>query len=315
MNRLCCIPYPPVYVPFYPMKGVILMRTLLSSMRDIYQYKKFIVLCGTCAAFAGFTPDAAPADAAYIVKDPQNIAETVKNVQQAIKIYTATREQVDLLVKQITGLPKAVLTRLQGEARESTSDLGKVLKTAGGMIGGEAGKVLEEAGNADAYFGKMFPVLGKGPTGPLSGDATVGPLPEISTSTQVDAKQQSNANMAQANMQGVKALRILSDRLQVWTKTLQDLEELNASPEGQKAAQQITNQIGVAQGHIQAIQTNIQAIQAQQKIFQMQKEAQDKQNDIAASKANAAAEASGVDKIIQERSSRPLMNAAGQYVQ
>lgn len=280
------------------------MKSLVQSAMDIYRYKKFIVLCGTCAAFAGFyTPHS---EAVITVHDVQNTLETAKNYAETVKLVTNTAQQIAYLAKEIVSLPQETLNRLRNEADQSFGNIGSAMRTVGGMLGKD-GQILVDASDPKKYFGNLFPSADQIIIHGINGNVTM----PVTKTMQDNLEQSGNEAMSKMNMQGAKGLSMLAQQLQKAQNRLLKLQELNASPEGQKQAQQIANEISVVQSQIQSINGNIAAIQAQAKILQMQKESQEKQNQIQVNQANAAAEKEAIKKIHEEAKAAPAMGLMG----
>ena len=107
------------------------------------------------------------------------------------------------------------------------------------------------------------------------------------------------------NKKDIAAYHNLMKDLQDAQKRLQELIDLNRSPEGAKQAAQIANEIALEQANIDSIKLTIQAISSQNQIMEAQRKIVKEQNERALGEAMAKATTQTIERMHRE------VNAAG----
>ena len=102
------------------------------------------------------------------------------------------------------------------------------------------------------------------------------------------------------NQKDITAYHNLMKELQESQKRLQELLELNKSPEGAKQAAQIANEIAVEKAHIDTIKTSIQAISVQNEVMESQRQIVKEQNEHAVAQAMANATEATIKQMHKE---------------
>lgn len=240
-------------------------------MGNIKKLKKNVVIIGMVATLT--VPMTASASIPVI--DDQNIMQQLKTYMESIKIVTNTAQQIALQLKELESLPQKVLQTYKDSLDNSIEKATGAAKK-GGFLAGDA--VWDE------WWGKAFPVIKSGGT----------------TWDERGAEISMQEIQSMSNKQSVQAYHELIQELEESKKRLQQLLELNMTPEGQKQAAQISNQIAAEKAHIETVNTSIQALSAQNQAVKNQVDATNEKNQYIAAQAAAAANSNQIDQWTKE---------------
>ena len=207
------------------------------------------------------------ASAAIPVVDVENIAQQLKTYLETVKLVTNTAEQIQMQLLELKSLPERLITKYKNELLASVNKAIDHAKKTG---------VLVDEAEWKKLWNKRFPVI-------LSG--------ELAQTAKLERSVESTMQALQSlqNQKDVTAYHNLMKELQESQKRLQELLELNKSPEGAKQAAQIANEIAVEKAHIDTIKTSIQAISAQNQVMESQRQIVKEQNEQAVAQAMADA--------------------------
>ena len=237
-------------------------------MVNIQRMKKTVVVFGL-SGFLFVVPMTASASIPVI--DDQNILQQLKTYMESIKIVTNTAQQIALQLKELESLPEKVLQSYKDAFQASVEKITQATK---------AGGILADEGDWRVWWNEVFPSV-------KQGEATF--LAERS----IDASIQEVLSMQ--NQKNVESYHALMKELEESKKRLADLLELNKTPEGQKQAVQISNQIAAEKAHIETINTSIQAIAVQNQAMKNQAEVTKEKHQQAAAEASAKASDTTID--------------------
>ena len=218
------------------------------------------------------------AEAAIPVIDTENILQQLKTYTETIKVVTNTAEQIKLQIKELTSLPQQIMDTYKTAVKNSMAAVTGALKDSGFFFD-------EEQWNE--YWQELYPKLQVGEY-----PQTVWSERSINTTIQ--------ETLALNNKQDVTNYHKLMQELEQSQKRLQDLLELNKSPEGSKQSQQLANEIAAEKAHIESIQTAIQAITAKNETMKRQAEVLERQNHQAVVEAAQQAEDAMLTKMREE---------------
>ena len=207
------------------------------------------------------------ASAAIPVIDVENIAQQLKTYLETVKLVTNTAEQIQMQLLELKSLPERLITKYKNELLASVNKAIDHAKKTG---------VLVDEAEWKKLWNERFPAI-------LSG--------ELAQTAKLERSVESTMQALQSlqNQKDVTAYHNLMKELQESQKRLQELLELNKSPEGAKQAAQIANEIAVEKAHIDTIKTTIQAISAQNQVMESQRQIVKEQNEQAVAQAMADA--------------------------
>ena len=207
------------------------------------------------------------ASAAIPVIDVENIAQQLKTYLETVKLVTNTAEQIQMQLLELKSLPERLITKYKNELLVSVNKAIDHAKKTG---------VLVDEAEWKKLWNERFPAI-------LSG--------ELAQTAKLERSVESTMQALQSlqNQKDVTAYHNLMKELQESQKRLQELLELNKSPEGAKQAAQIANEIAVEKAHIDTIKTTIQAISAQNQVMESQRQIVKEQNEQAVAQAMADA--------------------------
>ena len=219
-----------------------------------------------------------PASAAIPVIDAENIAQQLKTYLESVKIVTNTAEQIRLQLQELTSLPTKLLEKYKNEVMASIEKVKDHAKPTG---------ILSEEGMWQKVWNERFPVI-------AVGDLSQTAMSERNVEITMQALQ------SLQNQKDITAYHNLMKELQESQKRLQELLELNKSPEGAKQAAQIANEIAVEKAHIDTIKTSIQAISVQNEVMESQRQIVKEQNEHAVAQAMANATEATIKQMHKE---------------
>lgn len=260
----------------------------------VSENKKKMVGCLVAGLITGM---AFASSAAYIVKDPENIAETVKVFTETSKVVTNTLEQLGVSKVDLANINE-FLDKFNKATQEHTKNINEILAENGGYLGtppfvningnektdtdenGE--KKPEKYSSADKYLAAVFPII--------SGDTNG----KMSLNAKNLAKLAYQGAVMSNNTKVLEAYKKVQDELDKAHKELAELLEENAklgleNKKGTLAAQQLNNQIKAVQTRIESYQTTMEAIKGQNEIMHAQAKTQEEQNEIVYQQAQAQA--------------------------
>ena len=204
-----------------------------------------------------------PASAAIPVIDAENIAQQLKT---------------SLQLQELTSLPTKLLEKYKNEVMASIEKVKDHAKPTG---------ILSEEGMWQKVWNERFPVI-------AVGDLSQTAMSERNVEITMQALQ------SLQNQKDITAYHNLMKELQESQKRLQELLDLNKSPEGAKQAAQIANEIAVEKAHIDTIKTSIQAISVQNEVMESQRQIVKEQNEHAVAQAMANATEATIKQMHKE---------------
>ena len=216
-----------------------------------------------------------PASAAIPVIDAENIAQQLKTYLESVKLVTNTAEQIRLQLQELTSLPTKLLEKYKNEVMASIEKVKDHAKPTG---------ILSEEGMWQKVWNERFPVI-------AAGDLSQTAMSERNVEITMQALQ------SLQNQKDITAYHNLMKELQESQKRLQELLDLNKSPEG---AKQISNEIAVEKAHIDTIKTSIQAISVQNEVMESQRQIVKEQNEHAVAQAMANATEATIKQMHKE---------------
>lgn len=219
-----------------------------------------------------------PASAAIPVIDAENIAQQLKTYLESVKIVTNTAEQIKLQLQELMSLPTKLLEKYKNEVMASIEKVKDHAKPTG---------ILSEEGMWQKVWDEKFPVIN-------AGDLSQTSMTERNVEITMQALQ------SLQNQKDIAAYHSLMQDLQESQKRLEELLELNKSPEGAKQSAQIANEIAVEKAHIDSIKLSIQAISAQNQIMEAQRKLVKEQNERAVAKSMAEATSATLQQMHRE---------------
>ena len=224
-------------------------------------------------------------DGAYLVKDIQNIAETVKVYTETTKVVTNTLKQLGLSEIDLNNINN-YLKKFNDSFETHRKNIDELMIANGGFMGtGINGSVSSDNGKystADKDLAAIIPAM-------------TDDNGKISWNAKNVAKMAYQGAIMTNNKDVLEAYKKISTELEDANKELQDLMEENAklgtdSKTGTLAAQQLNNQIKAVQARIQTYETMMKSLQGQNDIIRSQAEAQEKTNEILVNRAQVNAE-------------------------
>lgn len=272
----------------------------------VSENKKKMVGCLVAGLITGM---AFASSAAYIVKDPENIAETVKVFTETSKVVTNTLEQLGVSKVDLANINE-FLDKFNKATQEHAKSINEIMAENGGYLGtppfvNETIKGNEstdtdtdENGNkkpavyssADKFLATFFPMISTDSNGKMSLNA------------KNLAKLAYQGAVMSNNTKVLEAYKKVQEELDKAHKELAELLEENAklgleNKKGTLAAQQLNNQIKAVQARIESLQTTMSAIKGQNEIMHSQAKVQEEQNEIVYQQAQCQAN----DDYIEER--------------
>ena len=258
----------------------------------VSENKKKMVGCLIAGLITGM---AFASSAAYIVKDPENIAETVKVFTETSKVVTNTLEQLGVSKVDLANINE-FLDKFNKATQEHTKNINEILAENGGYLGTPPfmnttnGETTDANGekkpakysSADKYMAAVFPIL--------SGDANG----KMTLDAKNLAKIAYQGAVMSNNTKVLEAYKKVEDELDKAHQELAELLEENSklgleNKKGTLAAQQLNNQIKAVQARIESYQTTMQAIKGQNEVMHAQAKAQEEQNEIVYQQAQTKA--------------------------
>ena len=227
-------------------------------------FRKFLV----AGAFSLLLMNPVRTEAAIPVIDDSNIMQQIKTYTETIKVVTNTAEQIKLQLKELTSLPQQILDTYKNAVANSMAIVTGALQKSGFFL---------DDTDWNKYWQDLYPKL-------EGSDYQKTTWSERSVNTTIQE------TLSMINNQAVTNYHTLMQELEQSKERLQDLLELNKSPEGSKQAQQLANEIAAEKAHIESIQTSIQAITAKNQTMKRQAEVIEKQNHAAVVQAAKQAE-------------------------
>ena len=212
------------------------------------------------------------------VIDAENIAQQLKTYLESVKLVTNTAEQIRLQLQELTSLPTKLLEKYKNEVMASIEKVKDHAKPTG---------ILSEEGMWQKVWNERFPVI-------AVGDLSQTAMSERNVEITMQALQ------SLQNQKDITAYHNLMKELQESQKRLQELLDLNKSPEGAKQAAQIANEIAVEKAHIDTIKTSIQAISVQNEVMESQRQIVKEQNEHAVAQAMANATEATIKQMHKE---------------
>ena len=200
------------------------------------RFRKFLV----AGAFSLLLMNPVRTEAAIPVIDDSNIMQQIKTYTETIKVVTNTAEQIKLQLKELTSLPQQILDTYKNAVANSMAIVTGALQKSGFFL---------DDTDWNKYWQDLYPKL-------EGSDYQKTTWSERSVNTTIQE------TLSMINKQDVTNYHTLMQELEQSKERLQDLLELNKSPEGSKQAQQLANEIAAEKAHIESIQTSIQAITA-----------------------------------------------------
>ena len=218
------------------------------------------------------------ASAAIPVVDVENIAQQLKTYLETVKLVTNTAEQIQMQLLELKSLPERLITKYKNELLASVNKAIDHAKKTG---------ILVDEAEWKQLWNERFPAI-------LSG--------ELAQTAKLERSVESTMQALQSlqNQKDVTAYHNLMKELQKSQKRLQELLDLNKSPEGAKQAAQIANEIAVEKAHIDTIKTTIQAISAQNQVMESQRQIVKEQNEQAVAQAMADATEATIQQMHKE---------------
>lgn len=250
------------------------LSTITQALADNKKKAIFCLIAGL------FTGTVFISDGAYLVKDVKNIAQTVKVYTETAKVVANTLKQVGLSEIDIANI-NGFLEKFQTKFGEQNKRMENILAEHTGYIGtGFAGDT--EFSSADKYLKTIMPVISSD-DGKISLNAR-----NVARMVYMTAIMDNNQNV-------LEATKDIQEGLTEAHKELEDLMEENrklgiSGKKGTLAAQQINNQIKVVQARIDSYNTILKSIMSENEIVRSQAEAQEKQNEVIANKAQTERE-------------------------
>lgn len=237
--------------------------------------KKVLVVALLGTLFVGGT---VPVYASIPVIDADNIMQQIKTYTETLNVVTNTAQQIELQVKELTGLSDAVLSQYRTGLQTSINSVTGSLKGS---------KFFTESSDWDQYWRSSYPRIS-------SGSSAQTALAEQ------DVKTTMQTMLSLQNQQDVTSYHQLTNELANSTARLQDLLVQNESPEGNKQAAQLANEIAAEKAHISSINTAIQAITSQNQAMKNQADVLEKQNHQTVVDASVQAETQALSQIHSE---------------
>lgn len=233
-------------------------------------------------------------DGAYLVKDVQNIAQTIKVYTETTKVVTNTLKQLGLSEIDLNNINN-FLKKFNTSFETHQKNIDDLMVSYGGFMGtgiNGSSQDNEKYSTADKYLAAIIPAMtdnnGK-----------------ISWNAKNVAKMAYQGAIMTNNKDVLEAYKKIQTELEDANKELADLIEENAklgtdSKTGTLAAQQLNNQIKAVQARIQTYETMMKSIQGQNEIIRSQAAAQEKSNEILVNRAQVNAEKSYI-KSVEDR--------------
>ena len=220
-----------------------------------------------------------PASAAIPVIDTQNIQQQLKTYLESIKVVTNTAQQIALQLQELKSLPGKLLEKYKAEFLASIQKAKEHAQPTG---------ILSEEGMWQKVWDEKFPVI----------NADSGLSHTSMSERNVEVTMQALQSLQ--NKKDIAAYHNLMKDLQDAQKRLQELIDLNRSPEGAKQAAQIANEIALEQANIDSIKLTIQAISSQNQIMEAQRKIVKEQNERALGEAMAKATTQTIERMHRE---------------
>ncbi|MBQ7479782.1 MAG: hypothetical protein IJT01_12950 [Selenomonadaceae bacterium] len=218
------------------------------------------------------------AEAAIPVIDSENILQQIKTYTETVQVVTNTAEQIKLQIKELTSLPQQILDTYKTAIANSMAVVTGAMK--------DSGFFLDDT-HWNEYWQEIYPRL-------QAGEYRQTTWSERSINTTIQE------TLAMLNKKDVTNYLTLMQELEKSKTRLQELLELNKSPEGSKQAQQLANEIAAEKAHIESIQTAIQAMTAKNETMKRQADVLEKQNHQAVVQAAQQAEDAMLTKMREE---------------
>lgn len=215
-----------------------------------------------------------PAQAAIPVIDDNNILQQIKTYTQTVEVVKNTAQQIQNQLRELQALPKQILDTYHSAVKNSMAKVSEILQ--------DSGFFLDDTHWQEIWAG-MYPSI-------ETGDYKQTTWNERSVNTTMQE------TLSMLNKQHVEDYHALMQELEKSKERLKELMELNKSPEGNKQAQQIANEIAAEKAHIESIQTAVQAITAKNETMKRQVEVMERKNHEAVVQAAKEAE----DKALTE---------------
>ena len=219
-----------------------------------------------------------PAQASIPVIDSENIMQQIKTYTETLNVVSNTAQQIELQIKELTGLSDDTLNKYKTAVQSSIASVTSSLKKS---------NFFTESSDWDNYWRSTFPRI--------SG----GTYSQTILSEQ-DARTTMQEMLSLKNQRDVSSYHDLVTELDASKSRLQDLLELNQSPEGSKQAAQIANEIAVEKAHIESINAALQAITSQNQAMKNQADVLEKQNHQAVIDASIQAENEAISTMDKE---------------
>lgn len=267
-------------------------QTMTAISNSIYEHKKLFLttmFLGTlsCNIFINSS------QAAKLVYDPKNTAQAIKILEQTQKITEIAGKQLGLSEQDIKNINEHVdkYTKL---IKKHSKTLNTIFNTKGGYVAAIQA-IAEEEGNgnfntAEKWLAAIIP-------------AVTDKNGNLSFEGKNLARVAAQAAIMSNNADVLEAMKQIQVELNNSEEVLQELLDQNAKlgvDNGTLAAQQLNNEIKGLETHISALNAQMGALNNQAKILQAQAEAQDKQNEIATTKAHAEANVKYVEETSKE---------------
>lgn len=233
-------------------------------------------------------------DGAYLVKDVQNIAQTIKVYTETTKVVTNTLKQLGLSEIDLNNINN-FLKKFNTSFETHQQNIDRLMTSNGGFMGtgfNGAASDNDKYSTADKYLAAIIPAM-------------TDDNGKISWNAKNVAKMAYQGAIMTNNKDVLEAYKKISTELEDANKELADLLEENAklgtdSKTGTLAAQQLNNQIKAVQARIQTYEAMMKSLQGQNEIIRSQAAAQEKSNEILVNRAQVNAEKSYI-KSVEDR--------------
>lgn len=233
-------------------------------------------------------------DGAYLVKDVQNIAQTIKVYTETTKVVTNTLKQLGLSEIDLNNINN-FLKKFNTSFETHQKNIDDLMVSYGGFMGtgiNGSSPDNDKYSTADKYLAAIIPAM-------------TDDNGKISWNAKNVAKMAYQGAIMTNNKDVLEAYKKIQTELEDANKELADLLEENAklgtdSKTGTLAAQQLNNQIKAVQARIQTYEAMMKSIQGQNEIIRSQAAAQEKSNEILVNRAQVNAEKSYI-KSVEDR--------------